>query len=359
MQIDGHHALTYIAARFAGFPHAKASIIAYSAQYVDDATNAGLITFDNGAMYKRISSAHKMLDHRNLDELANHQVWIPFHFLPGNADLPAGENPKGSFVNKLICKPDSPIARDMLKACVADHEKPYGLHRLGISMHVYADTFAHQEFAGVNHKINEVHDLSSSLKSKDRRFWKKIINYFVSEAFPLGHGAALDYPDQPHLVWKYKNGEKKPRLIKRDNPTIFFDAVEKMCRAMYCYRMKDLSLNLDDATGIPDKDALVIKRLIKSIKEEKGEDRHEKWLQEIAKGTFSFGAQKVTYKPKGVGSWKYKSIKQKAASDTGREVFVYSEQFLSSNWKMFHDALQAHRFDVIHDILPQYGISAA
>ena len=80
MQIDGHHTLTYIAARLAGFAHTKASIIAYSAQYVDDATNAGKLHFKNGAMYQRISSAHKMLDYRNTDELANHQVWIPFHF---------------------------------------------------------------------------------------------------------------------------------------------------------------------------------------------------------------------------------------------------------------------------------------
>jgi len=51
--------LTYIAARLAGFNRTKASIIAYSAQYVDDATNSGVIHFKNGAMYSRISSAHK------------------------------------------------------------------------------------------------------------------------------------------------------------------------------------------------------------------------------------------------------------------------------------------------------------
>ena len=95
MQIDGHHTLTYIAGRLAGYSRKKASIIAYSAQYVDDATNSGVIYFKNGAMYSRISSAHKMLDYRNSDELANHQVWVPFHFLPGNGGSPAGKNPKG------------------------------------------------------------------------------------------------------------------------------------------------------------------------------------------------------------------------------------------------------------------------
>lgn len=34
MQIDFHHAVTYVAGRLAGKDHAKADIIAYAAQYV-------------------------------------------------------------------------------------------------------------------------------------------------------------------------------------------------------------------------------------------------------------------------------------------------------------------------------------
>jgi hypothetical protein len=50
---------------------------------------------------------------------------------------------------------------------------------------------------------------------------------------------------------------------------------------------------------------------------------------------------------------------QIAATDTGREEFPLNDSFMKSNWKHFHDALQAHRFDVLHDILPKYGICAA
>lgn len=32
--------------------------------------------------------------------------------------------------------------------------------------------------------------------------------------------------------------------------------------------------------------------------------------------------------------------------------------FLSSHWKLFHDALQAHRFFVLHELLPKYGLLA-
>lgn len=357
MQIDGHHTLTYIAARLAGYNHNQASTVAYSAQYVDDATNAGTIHFDNDAMYSRISSAHKMLDYRNMDELANHKVWIPFHFLPGNGGEPAGNNPKGTFINKLVCRPDSHVARDMLRACIGDHDKPYALQRLGITMHVYADTWAHQGFAGVNHKINEVKNISSNSKILDKSFMNKIFNYFLSETFPLGHGAALSHPDRPSLKWDYVNG--LGTKIKRDNTDIFMDAVDKMCRAMQCFREKDLTMDLESMPGLPTKDAKKILSLLKTIKGDSGEIRHEKWLAEIKKGSFSFGSADVKYIAKGKGSWKHKSIGQLAATDSGREIFVFKESFMISNWKKFHDALQAHRFDVLHDVLPKYGICAA
>ena len=49
MDIDSHHAGTYVVARLAGMTHRDAEIVAYSAQYVDDATNEGVIRFDTGA----------------------------------------------------------------------------------------------------------------------------------------------------------------------------------------------------------------------------------------------------------------------------------------------------------------------
>ncbi len=357
MQIDGHHALTYIAARFAGFGRAKSAIIAYCGQYVDDATNAGVIRFKNGAMYSRISSAHRMLDYRNSDALANHLVWIPFHFLPGNGGNPAGQNPDGSFIRKLVCYPDSPVARDMLRACVLDRDKPYALYRLGVAMHVYADTWAHQGFAGVNHEINEVSELKSNRRSLDRRFTNKIANYFLSETFPLGHGAALSYPDNPSLVWEYRNGFGEK--IERDNPSIFADAADKMCRALQCYRKKDADMNLEAMEGMPQKDARKIVSLLRSAKGDSGEDRHRIWIEKIRNGAFSFGAEEIGYIAKGRGSWKQKAIGQFAAYDTGREEFVYRKTFLSSHWKRFHDALQAHRLAILHDVLPNYGICAA
>ena len=46
-------------------------------------------------------------------------------------------------------------------------------------------------------------------------------------------------------------------------------------------------------------------------------------------------------------------------ADKGRpKIIAYSDDFLASNWKLFHDALMALRFTLIRDILPSYNICA-
>ena len=224
-------------------------------------------------------------------------------------------------------------------------------------MHVYTDTWAHQGFAGVNHKINEVSGLKTNNKTLDKSFANKIANFFLSESFPLGHGAALSHPDHPSLVWEYKNGLDE--TVSRNNIDIFMDATNKMCKAMQCFRQSDLSMDLESMPGLPQKDTNKIFSLIKSIKGDSGEVRHEKWIDEIRKGSFSFEPEEISYVAKGKGSWKQMSIGQLAAYDTGREEFTFRKTFMSSNWKLFHDALQAHRLDILHDVLPKYGICAA
>ncbi len=364
MQIDFHHAATYVIARFAGFDHGHADTIAHCAQYVDDATNGGTILFENHAMYARISSAHKMLDYRNFEALANHQVWIPFHFLPGNGGKPAGKNPDGKFIEKIICRPNSYVARDMVRACIKQQDTPYGLHRLGVTMHVYADTWAHKGFAGINHKVNDIRALDDNddpdptLLGRLTDFFgdsiDQITSKFVGGALPLGHGAVLTYPDRPFLKWHYidHNNEK----VVRDNPEEFMKAAQEMCKAMRRFQAKDPDANVK---GLEASDREKFEELIVGITEEDGEKRHEEWLARIAGGHFSFGPERLEYISKGEASWKHKALKTREATDKGDEKFPYHPDFLVSDWKLFHDALQAHRFTVLHDILPLYGISAA
>jgi hypothetical protein len=393
MQIDGHHTATYVAARIAGFSFEEAEKVAYAAQYVDDATNAGIVQFaQNDYLYSRIASAHKMIDYSNFIDVENHLAWIPFHFLPGNGLLPAGESPEGGEIAKLICRPDSHIARDMLRRAALDRNTPRGLHRLGISMHVYADTFAHQGFVGSLSVANQAQQLTSgdteldarikaatkkelidTLRDNVKAFLQvagKVIGLMVHERrwpsefarsflhkMPVGHAAADVYPDQPYLRWKYIDYNNQP--IERDNPAIFLKAMEMMVRAMQCWRAGDLTMNLEVQPGLADRDRNVISRLFKDLVAIEGEARHQGWLAAIKRGEFSFGSDLPSYTRKGIGSWKERALGTSKSKDSGFERFEYSAVFLSSDWKLFHDALQIHRSDVVHEILPNYGICAA
>jgi len=349
MQTDFHHAVTYVLARLAGFDAREATIISHAAQYVDDATEDGTIGFDNGARYSRISSAHRMLDYRNFDSLAASRVWLPFHFLPGNRGLPADEAPDGPFIERLVTIPNSAVAQDMLRATFADRAAPWALHRLGIAMHVYADTWSHQGFAGVQHIVNAASDLTGENGEPDLDLMGRLKNYFVSSALPLGHGSVLSHPDRPYLVWAYTNG--RGERISRNNPDDFIDASEHMVRAMQCFRAGDFDLA---APGLDATDRYTIERLFREVRGDEHE-RHARWLAEIAQGAFSFGPETVTYVAEGAGSWKDAALG--AVSEEG--VPHFSRAFLESDWKYFHDALIIHRFDVVHRILPRYGISTA
>ncbi|HEY4120738.1 MAG TPA: DUF6765 family protein [Byssovorax sp.] len=353
MQIDFHHAVTYVVARLGGLAPGEASIVAHASQYVDDAVNDGAVEFDNGAMYARISSAHKMLDYRNFEALADHLVWVPFHFLPGNGGLPAGQDPDGPFIEKLVCRPNSYVARDMIASVIDRRRMRHALHRLGITMHVYADTWAHQGFAGISHEINHATDITGPDGKSHTTTVQKLQSYFLNKALPLGHGTVLGNPDKPYLMWGYTNGHGT--RIERDNPKDFVDAANQMCRAIQCYVAGDID---HPAPGLGMMDKEIIRTLFCSIIDDDEKRRHGVWLEQIKKGSFSFGPETIVYVPEGEGSWKHEALGV-ADKDDDDAQFAYRPEFLRSDWKLFHDALQMHRLEIVNHILPEYGICAA
>ncbi len=86
----------------------------------------------------------------------------------------------------------------MLALCIREQEARYGLYRLGVTMHVYADTWAHQGFAGVNHRVNDIRALDDH-DDHDGTFlgrigdffgdtFDRVTSSFVTGVLPLGHG---------------------------------------------------------------------------------------------------------------------------------------------------------------------------
>lgn len=368
MQIDFHLGTTYVIARLAGFSPSEANVIASSAQYVDDAVKEGTILFKNRAAFNFIASAHKMLDYRNFRDLSNHTVWIPFHFLPSN-EIKKNSGIADPFFNKLICRPNSIIAQEMLINCSKNFSKTFGLYLTGITSHVYVDTWAHQGFVGMSHEYNTVTDIFKADGSVDqemlkyrkkyfkknlvRSIWDHIQSWFVGKANPVGHGCVLSYPDLPYLSWAYKDW--KGQMIYRNNTEDFISAATHL----YDFYIK---LRKDHALPIPpriEKDWDLIAHLLANTNLEEGDERLKIWKQEIQAGSFSFGQDIWDYVPEGPESWLDEAFPFQKLEDFEFENVDYKESFLNSRWKNLHDALLFHRYSIIHEILPKYEIIVA
>jgi len=349
MQIDFHHTVTYVLARLAGFAHQEAVIVAHSAQYVDDAQNRGIILFDNGNKYNHIASSHSVTDvPHNLNNVEDYQVWVPFHFLPGNNGQPAGQGKDVSINQRMLCQPDSFVAADLCRAALATKGDQNTLHRLGITIHVYGDTWAHQRFCGFEDHLNTSHDES-------QEGFLERVEAFAAEIASLGHGDVSVHPDQPFRTWKYRDSDNKE--VSRSNLDIFIQACDRIFQFLMAYRGAG-----GTHTQMVAQDRERLLSSLKSFDSENAETRHQQWLDLLAHGGFSFNALTqeqvldLQYVPKGIGSWKYEALGTEASTDYEGQIFPYKESFETSNWKLFHDALKAHQTEVLNKLLPEYGL---
>ncbi|NML44608.1 hypothetical protein HHL11_12655 [Ramlibacter sp. G-1-2-2] len=363
MQIDFHHAVTYVCCRLAGMDDAGAAVVAHAAQYVDDATNDGPLQFATGERYVRVTSAHQTLDLRlNSDAADNRMVWVPFHFLPGNDAVAPGTDADEAFIRRMVCRPNSQVAQEMVFDCIERQDKVFALHRLGVALHTYVDTWAHQGFVGMVNDFNKVDaiqvqpdpayrntEVYADLTSGATR-----AKAFVAGHLPVGHASVLTFPDLPFLRWSFTrdNGEK----VVRDNPGDFLVAAQNMFDMARRYVARDRNLASAD---LPAADRQAIDTLLRNTIALEGEERHKAWAEAIAQGRFSFGPTQVDYIDSGPGSWKFQAVGQDPDVEDGSERFDFTPAFLTSHWKRFHDAVQHHRLFILHELLPRHGLSAS
>ena len=369
MQIDFHHGVTYVVARLGGLGHEAAATVAHAAQYVDDATHDGPLLFRTGERYVRVTSAHKTLDlQANADAGDNRLVWVPFHFLPGN-HLPARHpsvlstpSPEDEFHQRLMCRPGSAVAWAMMGDVIQRQDLPFGLHRLGIALHTFVDTWAHQQFVGAVCDLNRLEEVQveavppyghdqALLDELDG--WMAQAQQAIASQLPVGHASALCLPDLPFIRWRFTrmNGQK----VVRDNPSDFLQAAQAACQVVQRYVLHDPDAPVP---GLPAHDQALIDHLLRHTISLDEHIRHEHWLQAIGEGRFSFGPADVQYIEQGEGSWKMDALGLDPDDEDGVR-YTYRPEFLQSHWKRFHDAVQMHRLFVLHELLPRHGLCAS
>jgi hypothetical protein len=357
MNIDFHYGVVYVVARAAGLSEDDAGTVAHACQYVDDATTPGILIFQGGETYERFASAHSMYDYHNAEDSMNRVVWAPFHFLPG------GEGP--TLDEKAVCRCNSDVAKDIVRAAIRRKGIDNALHRLGVTLHVYVDTWAHQGFSGIESDYNRI----SHLRAEDctpEQWWQRVDDFtkhlendVVSDAlsrfFPLGHGAALHYPDQPWAVWSYVNG--KGHEVHRDNLPQFIEAADWACKAVQGFIAGDERFEAFPGLSHAVREAL--RNLLTFNREDDPDVRLEKLCDALLAGEIADLRGSVPkYIAKGEGSWKHLATGLVAKDDTGARP-VHGPTFENSDYRHFHDAVKEHRFVVTQQILPAVGVRIA
>jgi hypothetical protein len=365
MNKDFHYGAIYIIARFAGMPAADAVVIAHACQYVDDATTDGPLQFRDQQSFDRFASAHAMLDYRNESQAKDERVWAPFHFLPAAQGATVDE--------KLVCRPDSAPARELVRhtlglpmAAPADND----LHRLGVCLHTYVDTWAHQGFSGIMSNRNHVkaltgthHPTSQHWLDDLRQCASGLADEIKSDAVDwlsnVGHGAALHYPDRAWVGWTYTNGVDE--TVTRDNLPDFLTAADMACRAIRAFLA-----GTDQFEGQPGL-TLAQRGALEQLLGANIDEDEDKRLTFIAAQLESAGVGDIHeplpgYVGKGEGSWKYLATGIDADDDGAllpEQRPIRNDTFEQSDYRKVHDAIKQHRHFVTEVLLLAHGLRLA
>lgn len=337
-------------ARAAGMRVTSAATVATASEYVDDAIWDKEFFFEDGRSILSEITAHKMLDLKNADGEDQRKVWLPFHFLPGGT----GE----TITDRLICTKNSCIAKSMVRqntAVAADLS--YGLQLMGITAHVYADTFAHYGFMGANHEYNAIKagsieikisnsDIFSYIENKAKSLWKEALSYGLSQTLPLGHGAAATYPDRPYLNWSYVRAEDE-KTIERENSKDFLEAC-KALHGMFERYLEKVPQKGETGTAKKWKDIREPLKQIIAIEGDKKE-RIKAWKGAIKDNRLFGGNTKIP---------EYKGHKWSASIDDIEPKKIPKHIDKLPVYR-FYQAARIHRAQVLSNLLPNERIIAA
>lgn len=176
MNIEFHYYMIYYLAKKAGFSSDDAYVIAYSSQHTDDNRTRYKVKIDDENTYSNYMS-QTMNIKKPMETLM--RVYLCFHFLPGDYETSSAYRRDGK-LHLLNTTPNSENAKKIMNETMALN----CLYRLGISLHVLADTWSHQNFIGCKDYVNA--DYAIAIK-------KLIPN--------IGHADFLHQPDEVALKW--------------------------------------------------------------------------------------------------------------------------------------------------------------
>lgn len=320
MDIEFHYYITCIIALRAGFPLKDANTIAYACQYVDNNTRVFRLNQGKVDEYSNYISQTSNITKPQKELM---RIYPIFHFMPGTKNeiqCDSAMRRDGKF-HVLNTVPDNSNARTALRAALESDD----LYRIGIASHMFADTFAHQNFVGYYESFNSMKGLLE----------KTIPN--------VGHADAKHEPDWPAHVWTDK------RLVRRntkiENRERFLSAAARLFEE---YR-RHLAQGPEDMKVNGDRDSLVAE-----IKEAIGDcdNNNDGRNNRIAHYRIALG-EGVNVKEYDKDAWFKSAARKNSILPAFLPWTTYSckANFQDSHWFRFQEAVKAHQWFVQDNIL--------
>lgn len=254
MNPDFHYYATYCAAKLAGYPHKESLQICYSDQLVDLCSRTLLQTLKAPLSAATTQLQLELMD-ANTDIIGLQditRIWSSFHFLPYDLQAQPKQRTSKRYKMKysLICKPNG-----KLLAPTVELAKGKGAQAVGVAMHILADTWAHQYFAGTpSMVINNTNSYFYEMFENGDGYSEKKITFRHNAFAPddlensvytnslglmsensimnLGHGRAGHLPDYCFIRYKYLPAWGGYEEIIKDNPSDYLHAFCQMIYAM-------------------------------------------------------------------------------------------------------------------------------
>ncbi len=251
MNKNFHYYTIKALAKTSGFSETESQLIAEYSQFVDDYSQKGYIYADatteeavrlgiavkQGNFYKvkLVPTGFSMFDALELLLLPEIRVnvLIPFHFALSqrvsyeNLFDPVEPARIGSshLVSRLL-------EDTLVKLKTFPNQRRYYLIRIGILLHIFADTHAHQRFSGEytrsvnNYKIDYAIHFYNKNDKKDETFKYKGARILYEKLPAIGHATVGHIPDDSYLMFNlsHQDGGKLP--YQRDNRYEFLQTAE-------------------------------------------------------------------------------------------------------------------------------------
>ncbi len=323
MDIEYHYYMTFIVALRAGFKKDEAYKIAYSSQYTDDNDTPYKINEGRADAYENYISQTMDITKPQEERL---RIYPLFHFMPGTHDEIWKSSPdrKDGKFHLLNTIPNNQNAVSLLN----DALKSKNYYRIGIAIHMFADTFAHQNFVGFKDEFNAMEGFFQGLLPN------------------IGHADAKHDPDIPNLLWKDTRLTSKKSA--RNNKEIFLSATGCIFD-QYCNLTK------------PAKPAAAREKLLADIGNAIGKgaeaDTNKMRSQRHNSYKYLLGDNFIEYNE---DAWfneavRYESDATTIGTSNVKTLYFLKDGFRNSNWYFFQEAVKEHQSKAVEILKPTFN----